>query len=166
MESRKHVEIDLETGVYRQSKIESLLEDAVKAAGYQGKSLCLLRIGVDGGERVSREEAAPRLRALAQLLREEADYGDILGRCGEHEFLLLAPGHTLEAAHDLAARLCNAVRGQLQRGLPGGPLTISIGLAPMAPHDRNGASILQRATVALSKARQYGGNQVQAVASL
>lgn len=166
MESRRQVEIDLDTGVYRQARIEALLDEAVKAAGYQGKPLCLLRISPDGGDRLAREDAAARMRALAQLLREESDYGDTLGRGGDHEFLLVAPGHSLEAVQELAARLCAAVAAHATPEVPGGRLAVSIGLAPMAAHDRGAASLLQRSAVALAKARQYGGNQVQVVSSL
>lgn len=165
MAARRAGEMDADTGVYRREKLEALLQKALAVANHNHSPMCVLRIGVDDMQSLPSASQAHGLRQLAQLLREEAGYGDSLARFASDEFMLLAPTRNAEDARTLAERMCGAVRSSPEMRAIGRGLTISIGIGAHKQGERMPQFILTRSLQALAKAREYGGNQVQAVAA-
>lgn len=168
MLQRRAAEIEPESGVYRASMAEPLIRRAHEAALAKRKPLSLLRVGIDGfGELASQEASATVARLVADLVRDEIDYGETVLRMHEDQFLVLLPARPIGDARTLGERLCAAVR---KLALPigeaeaGAMLGLSIGASQMLIGERTAQPALERAGRALAKARQYGGNQVQAVA--
>ena len=161
IKTRISSEIDVESGVYRRDMIDQTLTKLQEAAFRQGKLLSVLHIGIDKIEEIVPEQLPTIAHALADLIREEVDYGETIGRLAPDQFMVLAPGRAIGVARDLAERICMEVRAQ---HLSGG-ITVSIGVSQMMPGERNAQFMRVRAANALAKARLYGGNQVQAVAS-
>lgn len=103
------------------------------------------------------------LRAVARAIRETGRLTDMAARLGGEEFGLLFPEATLEQAVHIAERVRRAVAATSSVTPDGTPLsvTISIGLAPLAP----GASFdgaLSEADRALYRAKRQGRDQVVA----
>jgi GGDEF domain-containing protein len=159
--ARISTEIDLESGVYRRDVLDQVLTKLQDAAFRQGKLLSILHIGIDNPEKISPEKMPVIARTLADLIREEVDYGETIGRLMPDQFMVLAPGRAIGVARELAERICAEVRKENL----GGELTLSIGVSQMMPGERSAQFMRVRAINALGKARLYGGNQVQAVAS-
>jgi GGDEF domain-containing protein len=168
MLQRRAAEIEPESGVYRAGMAESLLRRAQDAAIAKRKPLSLLRIGVDGFAQFASQEAnATVARLVADLVRDEIDYGEMILRMHDDQFLVLLPARPIGEARTLGERLCLAVRKlglPLGEGSDGGVVGLSVGASQMLIGERTAQQALDRAGRALAKARQYGGNQVQAVA--
>ena len=164
MQQRRAAEIEPESGVYRAAMAEALLRKAHEAATQKRRPLSLLQVSVDGFELVSQEAAATVARLVADLVRDEIDYGDTVARVEDDRFLVILSGRPIGEARGLAERLCLSVR---KLGLPiaeGTSLALSVGVSQVLMGERSAQAAVDRAGKALGKARQYGGNQVQAVA--
>jgi diguanylate cyclase (GGDEF)-like protein len=96
------------------------------------------------------------LRAVSAALRSVAHEPVELGRLGGEEFLIASPEASEIAARRLAERLLASVRSlDLARHVPGGRVTISIGLTVAAPGDTV-THLLRRADDALYSAKANG----------
>jgi diguanylate cyclase (GGDEF)-like protein len=135
--------------VYKREIIDKALRQAHEAAFLQRRPLSVLRVGHDAPGR----SMAP----LADLVRDEIDYGETVGRYGADELLVLLPQRTGPMARELAERVLAAARKQ--------GLAASVGVSMMPPGERSPAPLLERAGQALAKARAAGGGQVQVVAA-
>ncbi len=162
---RRNSEVDAESGVYRREIIEQWLARAQEQSVLKHKPLSILRIGIDDFITLAGEQVVSPIRSLADLIRDEINYGETIGRLGEDEFLVVLPGRQIGEARALGERICVQVR---KRALPfavDASLRVSLGAAQLQPGERHPKLLLERAQRALAKARQYGGDQVQAVAS-
>lgn len=164
MQLRQANEIEPESGVYQYEMVEQLLRRAHESAALKRKPLSLLRVAIDAFDKLSPESSATVARVVADLVREEIDYGETIARVESDQFLVLLSGRPIGEARVLAERICAAVR---KLGLPvvdDTVLSLSVGVSQMLMGERSPQLALERAVRALTKARQYGGNQVQAVA--
>ena len=99
------------------------------------------------------------LREFARLSREALRGGDILGRWGGEEFLLVLPETTLDSALLTVGRLCSLVsRIDIRAGMR---VTISAGLATTAEGVRTLDEIVARADAALYEAKDAGRDAVR-----
>jgi diguanylate cyclase (GGDEF)-like protein len=103
------------------------------------------------------------LAALASGIGALLRPGDVLGRAGGEEFLLLLPHTGLAGALELAeglrahvATMSLELDGQVQ------PITVSIGAAERTAADRDVAALVRRADRALYEAKRAGRNRVVA----
>lgn len=111
------------------------------------------RFGHPAGDRVL-SECAGRLRGA---LRE----GDLLGRLGGEEFVLLLPGVGTQDVGDLLDRLRAALPGREDRQLLGFPMpTCSFGAVEIGAQDALAASI-GKADAALYQAKRDGRDCVR-----
>jgi diguanylate cyclase (GGDEF)-like protein len=96
------------------------------------------------------------LRAVSAALRSIAHEPIELGRLGGEEFLIASPEANEIAARRLAEQLLSQVRSlDLARHVPGGSVTISIGVTVSVPGD-SVAHLLRRADEALYAAKANG----------
>lgn len=164
MQLRQASEIEPESGVYRPEMVEQLVRRAHESATLKRKPLSLLRVAIDGFDSLSAESSATAARLVADTVRDEIDYGETIARVEPEQFLVLLSGRPIGEARVLAERICAAVK---KLGLPIADekvLGLSIGVSQMLMGERTPQLAQERAVRALAKARQYGGNQVQAVA--
>lgn len=164
MQLRQTTEIEPESGVYRREMVEQLLRRAHESAALKRKPLSLLRVAIDGFDGLTPESSATVARLVADMVRDEIDYGETIARIEPDQFLVLLSGRPIGEARVLAERICAAVR---KLGLPLADekiLGLSVGVSQMLMGERSPQLALERAVRALAKARQYGGDQVQAVA--
>lgn len=165
MQERRAAEIDPDVGVYRHSVITPMLAKSFEAAALQRKPLSVLLLALDNFQKLAAAQRLPVMHVLADLVRDEADYGQTLGRNGEDELLLIAPGLQIGEARELAERLCSAARKHRVAEMPEASFNMSIGVAQLQPGERTPQLMMNRLANALGKAREYGGNQAQATDS-
>ena len=89
---------------------------------------------------------------------------DVLARPGGEEFVVFLPGSALEQACKVAERVCQRVRtADIEHvAVAGGHMTVSIGVAALAPTDGSLEDMLKRADEALYRAKANGRDQVSA----
>jgi diguanylate cyclase (GGDEF)-like protein len=105
------------------------------------------------------------LKALGRALTAELRTGDVLGRVGGDEFVVLLPGCTPEAALPVATRW----RERLQRERPGprlslGSLRISVGVAQLVAAGDPAEALTQGCAVAdaaLYRAKRRGRDRIE-----
>ncbi|MBI3572653.1 MAG: GGDEF domain-containing protein [Candidatus Kerfeldbacteria bacterium] len=92
------------------------------------------------------------------------EQADAVVRWGGEEFIALFPGATIEQGKIAADRIRLAISSRLMtRGIQGGPVTVSGGVAEFQPdRDQDQRALLQRADELLLKAKAAGKNQVMA----
>ena len=159
--------VDPLTGVKNRLALNETATQLLAHANRMGRSLGVLMIDADhfksvndrfghgGGDKV--------LLALADGIRGTLRAGNVIGRVGGEEFVVLAPDTALEEALVLAERIRQTVEctplmvdGHLLQ------LTVSIGAAATLPGERDVARLLQRADTALYEAKHAGRNRVMA----
>lgn len=96
------------------------------------------------------------------LLRETARGGDVVGRIGGEEFVILAPETGIEGATHVAERVVEAFRAHRFRGVGGKrPVTVSVGVVADRVRDEHAASDLRaRADEALYVAKRAGRDRM------
>lgn len=109
------------------------------------------------------------LRRLAQALGTSVNRpGDLVARYGGEEFVILAPNTDSAGLAEIAQRLQNALSQQAlaHDTSPYGRVTVSIGLASMAPSAAYTPQVLiERADAALYRAKSQGRNRVHEYSS-
>jgi diguanylate cyclase (GGDEF)-like protein len=162
--AQRQAETDPATGVYRTEALRAHLAKLVDIARQKQQPLSVLYFALDqlpalresGGE----VGAAAGLRPLAETLREEADYGDLIGRWGSDGLLLVTPGKRLLPARDYADRLRAAISRMDVDPRVAVALTVSVGVAQASPNERDPEALVDRAAKASLIAVKNGGNQI------
>jgi diguanylate cyclase (GGDEF)-like protein len=104
------------------------------------------------------------LRNLAALFKAAARQYDLVARYGGDEFAFLLPQTDKHQAVLLAERLCRLVERQRWEGeelIPGGKLTLSLGVASFPEDAEQASDLVERSDQALYRAKKRGRNQVQ-----
>ena len=159
--------VDSLTGVKNRLALTETATQLLAQAGRAGRPLGVLmldadhfksvndRFGHGGGDKV--------LLSLVASIRATLRAGNVIGRVGGEEFVVLAPDTGLEQALVLAARIRATVEstpllmdGHLLQ------LTVSIGATAAEPGERDVPGLLQRADAALYAAKRAGRNRVMA----
>lgn len=109
-------------------------------------------LGHDAGDRV--------LRAFADVVREAVRERDLVGRYGGEEFVVALASATTEEAAAIATRIREGLRAR-GVGIPGRPLTVSIGIATRVAEESLDL-LVQRADSALYAAKDAGRDRVEA----
>ena len=126
-------------------------------------SLCIIDVDLfkpvnDRYGHISGDEV---LRQIALLLRRHARTDDLAARIGGEEFALMLPECDAEAARVFAERLREAVADAVFT--PGGEtqrITVSIGIAELAPGRDVRPALMAAADTALYRAKSEGRNRV------
>lgn len=95
---------------------------------------------------------------LANLFTRETYSGELVGRYGGEEFVIICPGTDLEQAERRAERLRTALETTSIGGIDRLRMTCSFGVAQVEPGD-SVESLLRRADKALYKAKENGRNR-------
>ena len=162
-ELRRLARTDPLTGTFNRLALD---EEGARMFG-TGAGLAVLMLDADHfkaindrfGHAVGDRVLATLAHGMGTLLRP----GDILGRVGGEEFLLLLPRSDLDDARALAealrahvATMSLELDGEVQ------PISVSIGVAVRTPADRDAAALVRRADRALYEAKRAGRNRVVA----
>jgi diguanylate cyclase (GGDEF)-like protein len=99
------------------------------------------------------------LVAVARALEEHVRSGDLVARLGGEEFLVVAPGMSLDDARALAERLRAAVPGAVRAAAPV-DVTASLGVTALRPAEDPGAAI-GRGDALMYRAKRAGRDRVE-----
>jgi diguanylate cyclase (GGDEF)-like protein len=154
------------TGCLNRRGFDQALEQTVSRAGRRGGYLAVLAIDIDhfkaindtighlGGDAV--------LREVAGILSRSSRGGDVVGRVGGEEFVILLPDADSEMAGVVAERVRESVRGHTFQTSRGGiTVTVSVGIASEQVTDAHaGRALRARADEALYVAKRLGRDRV------
>ena len=164
--TRRLASTDGLTEVYNHRTFQERLSQEIARADRYSRPLSLLMIDVDHFKVYNDTCGHPQgdivLQDLARLLREMSRTSDTVARYGGEEFAIILPETDSVGAQKIAQRLREQVEGYAFPGqdlMPGGSLTISIGVATHAPAGSKDA-LLQAADTALYTAKREGRNRV------
>ncbi|GAB2851123.1 hypothetical protein GCM10027277_19250 [Pseudoduganella ginsengisoli] len=155
------------TGVGNRRGFDTALAAEWRRAARTGQSLALMLLDVDHFKKYNdlygHQAGDTCLRRVADLITSHGRRTtDLVARYGGEEFVLLSASTNAADAYGTAAAICK----ELQRlalphaASPFGVVTISIGVAVLAPGDANSPEMLvQLADEALYSAKQKGRNQ-------
>lgn len=161
LDLRTFAEIDFLTGVQNRRAVTSALEQEILRAERHDTPLSVVLLDLDHFKRINdgfgHDEGDRALRRVARSIDGVCRKTDVFGRWGGEEFLLVAPGLSLESAARAAERLRTAIDVG-NRNVEAG-VTASFGVAEFRRGDRV-ASLVKRADQALMDAKAQGRNRV------
>ena len=162
--------VDAGTEVFTKRYVLDALEREVRQAGRSGNALAVLCLDLDHfktvNDRWGHEAGDQVLREAAAAVHGSVRSGDIVGRVGGEEFLVVLPGASLAEAQALAERVRAAVaarRTQLRQADGGAVLheqTVSIGVAELTDDMVGARDLLAAGDARLYAAKQGGRNRV------
>lgn len=164
--TRRLASTDGLTEVYNHRTFQERLAQEIARANRYSRPLSLLMIDVDHFKMYNDTFGHPQgdivLQDLARLLREMSRTSDIIARYGGEEFAVILPETDSVSAQKIGQRLREQVERYSFSGkerMPGGALTISIGVATHVPGGSKDA-LLHAADAALYTAKREGRNRV------
>jgi len=150
-------------GCYNRRYIVAALEEQKQLADETGIPLCLAVVDLDHFKRINDElghlGGDEVLRTFARVAQENVRAGDIFGRYGGEEFLLIFPATSLLPALNTCERIRAQVESHPWKGLLRSRVSVSIGVTQYIP----GESVLEffsRSDTAMYMAKEGGRNQV------
>ena len=165
-ELERSARLDYLTGIYNRGAIEELAAGLIASTQRHGTPLSLMVVDIDHFKRINDElgHAAgdKALAATVQMIHGLLRGGDLMGRLGGEEFLVLMPDTDAVQARHAAERMRVTVEAApvsfmgIER-----PLTVSIGVAEYRAEDGGFGPLLLRADRALYVAKRSGRNQVR-----
>lgn len=153
------------TGTLNRLALDEEAERLFRHAAGNARECAALMIDVDHfkviNDRYGHAGGDLALVALAACIGAQRRHGDVLGRAGGEEFLILLPDTGMNEAVLVAEGLRTAVE-TMRLELDGEPqrLTISIGVAIREPTDLKFSTLIRRADRALYGAKRGGRNRV------
>jgi diguanylate cyclase len=163
---RKESLTDPLTGVANRKAFDAAMETALAAVA-EGESVSLMMCDIDHFKKFNdswgHQTGDQVLRLVANSLSDNVKGRDTAARYGGEEFGVLLRGIALADALHVADQIRLAVQGRkLVKKSTGdvlGTITISIGVAQLAPGE-NGEAVIRRADACLYGAKQNGRNLV------
>jgi diguanylate cyclase (GGDEF)-like protein/PAS domain S-box-containing protein len=152
------------TGLLNRRDLERRLQSALENAAIDRSTLAVVMIDLDGfkkiNDRFGHVAGDELLRHVSATLKASLRTGDVVGRFGGDEFLVIL-NHC--AAED-AIRITTAMIERLQKLeclWAGQPLQAraSVGIAVATERDQSWSGLVERADVACYDAKTHGGNQ-------
>ena len=154
---------DVLLGCFNRRYIVAALEQQKRLADETGTPLCLAVIDLDNFKRINDEAGHLRgdevLRVFTRIAQANVREGDIFGRYGGEEFLLVLPETTLLAALNVAERIREQVEHFDWDEKLRNRVTVSIGLTQHMPGE-SVFDLFSRTDTAMYMAKQGGRNQV------
>ena len=155
---------DLLTDLPNRTLFRDRMGQALASAMGAGRHTTVLSVGLDGLKRVNDSLGHPAgdqvLQEVARRLRACVGAADTCGRLGGDEFGVLLDGQaTVDDGIALAERILASIREPVEIGGLPAHVTASVGLSTAAPGDAEARTLLRRADMARSVARNAGGDR-------
>jgi len=157
------------TGLFNHKHFHEELAAEVNRARRYGHPISVILVDIDRfkayNDAWGHQAGDALLRTLAGIFKAAARENDLVARYGGEEFVFVLPQADKRQATAFAKRLCRTVERQHCEGeeiLPGGHLTVSIGVAAYPEDVMQATDLVARADAALYRAKNLGRNQVQA----
>lgn len=154
------------TGVPNRRHLFQRMELELARAQRFGTPLGLLMVDVDHFKRLNdlagHRAGDETLRRVCDILRSRVRKVDTLARYGGEEFVLLLPHATKQDAVEVAEKLRRAVAETIvltQPGLPGGHVTVSVGVSHFPTDANTQEGLVDSADAALYCSKRTGRNR-------
>ncbi|NTX35415.1 diguanylate cyclase [Myxococcus sp. CA033] len=154
------------TGVPNRRHLFQRMELELARAQRFGTPLALLMVDVDHFKRLNdlagHRAGDETLRRVCDILRSRVRKVDTLARYGGEEFVILLPHSTKQDAVDVAEKLRRAVAETIvlnQPGLPGGHVTVSVGVSHFPSDANTQEGLVDSADAALYCSKRTGRNR-------
>jgi diguanylate cyclase (GGDEF)-like protein len=145
------------TGLANRRAVERRLESEVAAATRSGEAVSVLVVDLDDFKAVNDRHGHPVgdrcLRAVGAAIEAALRPGDIVGRLGGEEFLVVLCQTGPESAWLVAERLRARVR---ETTGPWGRVSASLGVAGVPEHGHTAAEVVRAADAAMYEAKALG----------
>lgn len=156
-------ETDQLTGIANRRRVSLVLEQAIACSKETGRPLAVAIFDIDHfkqvNDRFGHHVGDKVIKRVAADAGRELRSDDTLGRFGGEEFVIVLP----HASADIAMMVGERVRKAIESGGSDPSVTISIGVAELAP-DENSETLLRRADEALYVAKNDGRNALRLAA--
>ena len=159
---------DALTGLYNRRFFNQILQREMSVSRRHDQTFSLLMIDVDNFKYYNDHFGHPAgdkaLQGIAQTLMNTARTHDYLVRYGGEEFAVILPKASRRAGSVAAERHRRAVEKTYflhQSEMPGGNLTISVGVANVPEDAFHTSDLLNRADLALYEAKRAGRNTIR-----
>lgn len=164
-ELERAAQLDYLTGIYNRRAIDDLARRAIAAARRHGMPLAMLIVDVDHFKHINdefgHESGDLALVETVRRLRDSLRSEDLVGRLGGEEFVAVLPNTDAGSALAAAERVRRAFADSpMQFGAASRLVTVSAGVAVLAPGDQQFTHLLRRADRAMYAAKNAGRNQV------
>ena len=158
---------DALTGLANRRQLDERLASMLRDARAKGAPITVALADVDHfkgiNDRFSHAVGDEVLRCVGEILRAHCRAGDVAGRYGGEEFVLVFRGLDMHAASEACERVRRAVEGWDWKSIhPHLRVTLSMGLASSRSFDEP-QGLLDAADHWLREAKNHGRNQVQPV---
>jgi len=162
---RENARCDGLTGVFNRRHLEERLSEEFYRSRRYGGPLSLVMLDIDHFKRVNDVHGHLAgdevLRIVAARVSEAVRASDIFGRYGGEEFGVILPGTDIAGARVVADKLRELVSGQpLAYKDVGLEITVSCGVAQVAPEHTTYEEVIRLADTALYRAKREGRNRV------
>ena len=150
------------TNLYHHRYLKSRLDEELARTRREQSELALLMLDLDDFKQVNDSyghlAGDEALRMLTAVLHATCRSGDVIGRYGGDEFMVILPATPPDRALVIGARIRDAVADRQLR-LPGGaavPLRASIGLASCPSDGTTAAELIAKADAGLYLSKRHG----------
>lgn len=153
---------DVLTGAYNRRYFQERLSAELARVNRHGGALSLIMLDIDHFKRVNDQHGHAVgdkvLQVICQRITTRLRRSDVFCRLGGEEFMVLCPGSSAFAAHELAIQLWSVLRSQPVDGV--GLVTASFGVASWREGE-DADALLLRADSGVYAAKQAGRDRVE-----
>jgi diguanylate cyclase (GGDEF)-like protein len=159
-------QFDSLTGAYTRGFAMAVMDRAVcRAARGDAKALGVLMLDLDHFKRINDAHGHARgdlvLKQTTHAMQSTLRAGDIVGRFGGEEFVVLLPGADLKQAMSAAERCRAAVEKMTIPDAPYLSVTASVGVAAFPDHGEDLDELLKASDRAMYAAKANGRNRIE-----
>jgi diguanylate cyclase (GGDEF)-like protein len=166
--AERQASTDALTGLPNRRALQDALARMVAQAARSDRPLAAIGIDLDHfkdvNDRFGHDMGDAVLAHVGTLLAASVRAGDLVGRVGGEEFVVLAPDTGVDGARTLAESLRAALAREVVPGLDR-DVTGSFGVAVLPDHADSAAALLRLADRALYAAKSAGRDRVEVVAA-
>jgi len=149
------------TGLFNRRKLDDTLAIEVERAHRYNRPLSLIMLDLDGMKALNDKYGHPAgdeaLKIVADKIRKQIRTVDVATRYGGDEFVILLPEADLEAARNVAKRICAKITSA---NFQGEYLSVSAGVAQWSPDFPTAKQFLEVADQAMYQAKRAGGKRL------
>ncbi len=155
--------IDGLTGLYNRRHIDEQLQKGLNIARRHDQPLAVLMLDIDHFKLINDVEGHPAgdrvLQEFARRLEAATRVGDVVGRWGGEEFIVIAPQTDMDGALQLGERIRAAVADE---GMETGDHRVSVTVSIGCVVGLDAAELIDHADAALYRSKSEGRNRVTA----